>query len=67
MIRMGKLDYRGTETEPQIHAFPEKRSEPGTIRGIDFNIKHTLPCHLLMKQQLYQNIQHKQAMGSAES
>lgn len=33
---MGKLDYRGTEKEPRIHAFPEKHLEPGTIRGIIF-------------------------------
>jgi len=33
---MGKLDYRGTEKELQIHAFPEKHLEPGTTRGITF-------------------------------
>jgi len=36
MNRMGKLDYRGTQKELQIHAFPEKHLEPGTTRGITF-------------------------------
>lgn len=60
-------DCTDIEKQPRTHAFPDKHWELQQSGESFFHIKHTLPCHLLINQQLYRSIQHKQAVGSSES